>query len=302
MTGPDGDTLALGELLADGERRLSSAGVANAANEARWILEEVTGLDGLELASADGRPATVRQVARVDELVGRRAAGEPLQYVLGHWQFRRLDLAVDRRALIPRPETEEVVELALAELDRVVGAGNGPSLAVDLGTGTGAIALSLATERPRTSVVATDLSEDALALARANLAGVGSPARRVSLALGAWWDALGADLAGSIDLVVSNPPYIPDETALDPVVQDWEPEGALRSGPDGLDDLRTIVAGAPRWLRPGGALVVEIGDTQGDAVGALAGSAGLVEVAVHDDLAGRPRALSARRPELRAGG
>lgn len=292
---PRGDTVSLGELRSETEHRLVAAGISNATNEASWVLEEVTGLDRLELASAEQQSATMRQVAKLDSMVGRRVAGEPLQYVLGRWSFRHLDLAVDARALIPRPETEAVVEVALAELDRVISGGRRAPLAVDLGTGTGAIALSLVAERPRMQVVATDASDDALALARANLAGIGSPAQRVRMVAGSWWEALNPELEGTIDLVVSNPPYIADGVALEPVVQDWEPMGALRSGADGLDDLRVIIAGATTWLRPGGALVLEIGDTQGEVVCELARTAGLDDVELHDDLTGRIRALSARR-------
>ncbi|MBP9620065.1 MAG: peptide chain release factor N(5)-glutamine methyltransferase [Candidatus Microthrix parvicella] len=293
VEGPEGDTTSLGELLAETGQRLASAGLGNAANEAAWMLEEVSGLDRAELALAHRDPVTVRQVARLEAMVARRSSGEPLQYVLGRWSFRRLDLATDARALIPRPETEMVVEVALAHLDRIVADGVRAPLVVDLGTGTGAIALSLVAERPGVRVVATDASDDALSVARANLAGVGSPARRVRVAAGSWWDALEPDLAGTIDLVVSNPPYVPDAAPLPRVVEGWEPTEALRAGADGLNDLRVIIGGAPTWLRSGGVLVVEMGDTQGEEVSGLARRAGLVDVALHDDLTGRPRALSA---------
>ncbi len=291
----DGDTVSLAELREETQARLASAGLDNARVEAVWLLEEATGFDPAEQALEATRPVTVGQVGRLDAMVARRVGGEPLQYVLGRWAFRRLDLATDARALIPRPETEAVVEVALGELDRAIDAGRRTPLAVDLGTGTGAIALSLVVERARVQVIATDRSADAVALARANLAGVGPGAERVRLAEGSWWGALDPQLEGSFDLVVSNPPYVPDHVALPSVVDDWEPTGALRAGHDGLDDLRVIVAGAASWLRPGGALVVEIGDEQGSAVGALAAEAGLVDVAVHPDLSGRDRALAARR-------
>ncbi|MEZ5380350.1 MAG: peptide chain release factor N(5)-glutamine methyltransferase [Microthrixaceae bacterium] len=293
---PEGDTVSLEQLLAETRGRLAGMAVENAAAEAAWILAEVTGLPVAELALAQDKPATVRQVARLDSLVARRLAGEPLQYVLGSWGFRGLDLAVDARALIPRPETEAVVEVALGELDRLVDEGRREPLAVDLGTGTGAIGLSLAAERPRVRVIATDVSADALALARANLAGLGQGAQRVRLVHGRWWQALDPSLAGSIDLVVSNPPYVPDGAPLPEQVAAWEPEGALRAGPDGLADLRVIVSGAHRWLAPRGALVVEMGEEQGAALMAMADEAGLVDAAVRPDLAGRPRAMVARQP------
>ena len=169
--------------------------------------------------------------------------GEPLQYVLGHWAFRTLDLLVDRRVLIPRPETEQLVEVALS----IARATTGPLTIADLGTGSGAIAMALAAElfpRPLT-VWATDASDDALAVARANLAGMGRAAVAVRMEAGSWYDALPPDLAGHLDLVVSNPPYIGTAEDLDERVRDWEPAAALLAGPDGLDALREVIAGAP---------------------------------------------------------
>jgi release factor glutamine methyltransferase len=143
------------------ERRLRAAGVDDAAREARWLVEEVSGYDAAETVLAHDRPATELGVARLEQLVERRSSGEPLQYVLGRWSFRSLDLYVDRRVLIPRPETEVVVDHVLAEVDRL--ALDRPAVVVDLGTGTGAIALALVAERPRVDVWATDASPDALA-------------------------------------------------------------------------------------------------------------------------------------------
>jgi release factor glutamine methyltransferase len=218
--------------------------------------------------------------------------------VLGSWGFRRLDLMVDGRVLIPRPETELVVDVAL-ELARQIGP---PVTIADLGTGSGAIALALADELPLRDVViwATDASPDALDVARANLAGLGRAAANVRLAAGSWWDALPHDLAGRLDLVVSNPPYVGDSEALDPSVGEWEPSEAVRGGPDGLDAVRAIASDAPRWLRPGGALVCEIGEAQAEAARALAIDAGLVDVVIRDDLAGRPRILVACLADARS--
>lgn len=224
-------------------------------------------------------------------MVERRAAGEPLQYVLAAWGFRTLDLFVDRRVLIPRPETETVVEVALAALSRL---GGKAPVAVDLGTGSGAIALSLAAEAPAVTVWATDASPDALDVARANLAGLpGRAARRVTMVQGNWYEALPDDLAGRVDLIVSNPPYVATGDELPPEVADWEPPCALFAGPDGLAALRQVIAGAPEWLGRPGALVAEIAPHQAQAVGALARAAGACEVEVRPDLAGRPRALEA---------
>ena len=221
--------------------------------EARWLCQEASGLRGHRLgarASTTGPPSGRCPASTPWSLAGSQ--GEPLQYVLGHWAFRTLDLLVDRRVLIPRPETEQLVEVALS----VARATTGPLTIADLGTGSGAIAMALAAElfpRPLT-VWATDASDDALAVARANLAGMGRAAVAVRMEAGSWYDALPADLAGHLDLVVSNPPYIGTAEDLDERVRAWEPTAALLAGPDGLDALREVIAGAPRWLAPGGSL------------------------------------------------
>ena len=244
-------------------------------SELRWIDEACS-------------PRTSLTQKRFDAMVARRRAGEPLQYVLGSWGFRRLDLLVDRRVLIPRPETEWVVEQALRRLPIEADA-----TVLDLGTGSGAIALSIAMERPRARVVATDASAEALAVARANLAGIGRAGTRVELRQGDWWSAVAGE---QFHLVVSNPPYVAASDELPPEVADWEPLEALVPGPTGLEALAVIVAGAPSYLRPGGLLVCEIGETQGAAVRELAADAGLVEVDVLPDLTGRDRVLAARKP------
>jgi release factor glutamine methyltransferase len=269
--------------------RLAAAGVDEAALEVRWIIEQATDWSASEQAAALDELVTERQVRAVDEMVARRLTGEPLQYVLGRWGFRSLDLLVDGRVLIPRPETEVVASLAIEALAE-------GGTAVDLGTGSGAIALSLAAECwPDVEVWASDASADALAVARANLAGLGRRGSVVRLVEGDWFAALPDDLRGRIDVLVSNPPYVADDDRLPPAVEDWEPVRALRAGPDGLDDLTHIIREAPAWLAPAGTLVLEIGETQGAAVTELARAAGLTEAAVHPDLAGRDRALVARR-------
>ncbi|MCU1354610.1 MAG: protein-(glutamine-N5) methyltransferase, release factor-specific [Acidimicrobiales bacterium] len=291
-------TVAWRDLLTETVERLGAADVGGASQEARWILEDVTGLEGAEWAFGLDEPATQRGVARLDELVARRLAGEPIQYVLGHWAFRSLDLLCDRRTLIPRPETEQVVEVALAELDDVLlgrHAGH-RALAVDLGTGTGAIALSIATERPGTDVWAVDRSADALAVARANLAGLGMAGTRVRLAEGSWFAALPDDLVGTLDLVVTNPPYVAAHEELPESVRAWEPVDALVPGPTGLEAYEELLAEAPRWLAAGGALVAEIGAAQAGPVTALAERSGFVDVRVEPDLAGLDRSLVARVP------
>lgn len=226
-------------------------------------------------------------------MVERRLSGEPLQYVLGSWGFRTLDLLVDRRVLIPRPETEWVVEVALGVLPE-----DGDVVVVDLGTGSGAIGLSIAAERwPRARVWLTDDSADALAVARANLAGLGRVGTKVALHEGSWWSALPPALRGSLDLVVSNPPYVAPSDPLPAEVAEWEPASALVPGPTGLEALAEILGEAADWLRPGGWIVSEIGETQGAAVLELATAAGLVDVEVRPDLTRRDRMLVARRPD-----
>lgn len=260
---------------------------------ARWVCEAAGSFDDDELLRCLDDPATERMVAHLDAMVARHVAGEPLQYALGRWAFRHLDVMVDRRVLIPRPETEIVVEVALSLV------GRRPVLAADLGTGSGVIGLSLAAELPLggTTVWLTDVSSDALDVARANLAGLGRSAANVRVAEGSWFDALPDDLQGRLDLVVSNPPYIAvDDPEVEHSVREWEPHVALFAGADGLTAYREIAAGAPQWLTPGGWLVLEIGHTQSEAVAELLRHAGFVDVTVHPDLAGHPRVLTARTP------
>ena len=256
---------------------------------ARWLCETACGLDGDEFTAALDEPATERMVKHLDEMVGRYRSGEPLAYAMGRWTFRRVELMIDRRVLIPRPETELVAEAAI-ELARRVS----PRRVADLGTGSGAIGLSMAAELPidNTEVWLTDASTDALDVARANAAGLGRAAANVRFGQGSWWSALPSELRGTFDVVVSNPPYIAvDDTEVDESVREWEPASALFAGGDGLDDIRAIMTGAREWLKPGGWLVLEIGFRQGDAVLALASECGLVNAAVRNDLAHRPRIL-----------
>lgn len=262
------------------------------SNDAQRIAERASGWARAELTAHLDDPVSERVRGFHDAMVDRRLTGEPLQYVLGEWSFRTLDLYVDRRVLIPRPETETVVEFALGELSRMERIG---PVIVDLGTGSGAIALACAVEVGDAKVWATDSSPDALAVARANLAGLGgNVASRVRMLEGDWFAALPEDLAGSISLIVSNPPYIADDESLPDGVGHWEPVAALRAGPSGLEDIETIVAAAPDWLDRPGALVVEIAPHQADDAAARARAAGAADAVVRPDLAGRPRALVAR--------
>jgi release factor glutamine methyltransferase len=265
--------------------------------EARWLVEEASGFPWADIAGGAPR-VTQAGLARFNSMLDRRAAGEPLQYVIGHWSFRTLDLMVDHRVLIPRPETEQVVEVALGELDRTGGEGASKKLvAVDLGTGSGAIALSIAAERQGVHVWATDSSNDALDVASANLAGLGGfRATRVRLAQGSWWSALPDEIKGRVDLVVSNPPYVSSRemATLDPTVRDWEPVAALESGPTGLEAIEAILSGAADWLASGGSAVLEIAPHQADDAIRLARDTGFAAAHAARDLAGRERVLVAR--------
>jgi release factor glutamine methyltransferase len=269
--------------------------------EARRIVEEAASDPWPVLLD---EPVSSRAAAYFEQMVARRSTGEPLQYVLGRWGFRRLDLMVDRRVLIPRPETEQVVSVALVELERLVeadrltGGKMGDPVIVDLGTGSGAIALSLAAEGRWGVVLATDSSDQALAVARANLAGLGGfAAARVRMLSGSWWSALPDTLKGRVSLAVSNPPYVTTDemTALPAEVRKWEPVAALHGGPAGLDAISIIVRDAVHWLARPGTLVVELAPHQAATVVELAQAAGFSSADVKQDLAGRDRMLVARQ-------
>lgn len=266
------------------------------ARAARWLCETASGADDADdFRSRLDEEVGTRSAAHLEAMVSRVEAGEPLQYALGRWGFRRLDLMVDRRVLIPRPETELLVDRVLAHL-RTLGRA---AVVVDLGTGSGAIGLSVLHETPPGSVEVwmTDESPDALDVARANAAGAGRAAAGARFALGSWFDALPDALRGRVDVVVSNPPYVAeDDPELEEVVRLWEPQGALLAGPDGLDDLRVIASSVASWLAPGGIVMLETGHTQGSAVRELLESAGLVGTEVIGDLSGRDRFVAARRP------
>ena len=274
------------EVLADTQLALGSE------RDARLLCEHAAGLDANEFSASLDEAVTQRMALHLQEMVRRRISGEPLQYVMGRWAFRHLDLLVDSRVLIPRPETELVAEIAL----QFARASN-PRVVVDLGTGSGAIGLSLALELPldATTVWLTDNSLDALDVARANAAGIGRAGANVRIAHGDWFDALPGELRGNIDVLVSNPPYIAvGDSEVDATVVAYEPHAALYSGADGLDALRTVIRSAAEWLRPGGVLVAEIGHRQGDAVRALCVETGLQQVEVRRDYAGRDRIVVAR--------
>lgn len=280
-----------GDVAKEAARRIGEAGVADAKEQARRLVEQASGYEGGEYLVGLTKVPAQRQMAYLDSMLARRLAGEPLQYVLGRWGFRGLDLMVSPAVLIPRPETEVLAGLAIGELARRRSPG---ALAVDLGTGSGAVGLAMAAECETARVVLTDVSAEALAVAQANLAGLGRAAVRVSACQGSWYAALPEALAGTVDVVVSNPPYVRDEEALPSEVADWEPTMALRGGPDGLDGARQILADAPRWLRPGGSVLLELSPEQMNAAAGISRASGLVVEAIHPDLAGRDRVLQCR--------
>jgi len=212
----------------------------------------------------------------------RRRAGEPVSYITGRREFYGLALRVTPEVLIPRPETERLVELALERLPLVA-----PARVLELGTGSGAIAIALASERPGLAIVATDVSEAALALARRNACEHGA---EIDFVLSDWFDALAP---GQVDLIVSNPPYVAvGDAHLERGDLRFEPRVALVGGEDGLACIREIAARAQNWLRPNGWLLMEHGYDQGDRCVELLGSLGYAEVADFHDLAGQPRACA----------
>ncbi len=301
MTGAPPSWRRLREVAA---RTLTDAGVAPVQTEARFITERVSGYDANEWLDIAEVIPTARAQQQLHDMVARRVAGEPLQYVLGGWEFRGLDLFVDRRVLIPRPETEWVVEVALVEAARsglrrsrrrlsLVETG-APETAVDLGTGSGAIAIALAAELPDVEVWATDISEDALAVARANVSGCAATRVRIASA-GEWFDPLPPHLRGAVRLLVSNPPYVAEHELADlpEEVAAYEPRGALVSGPSGTEAIEHLLECAPAWLAPEASLVCEIAPHQADAMSAYARALGYTDVTVRDDLTGRARVLVA---------
>ncbi|PPU92077.1 peptide chain release factor N(5)-glutamine methyltransferase [Xanthomonas albilineans] len=262
------------------ESLLRAACTQVARGDAEVLLIHVLQRDRAWLFAHAREPLSAETVAVFRGLVARRAQGEPLAYLTGRRGFWTLDLAVGPATLIPRADTERLVELALERLDMQPG-----RRVADLGTGSGAIALALASERPRAQVLATDLSAAALAVAEANMLAHGL--HNVAFAHGAWL----VPLAGQrFDLIASNPPYI---AAGDPHLTQgdlrYEPLSALTSGVDGLDDIRQIVAGAPAHLRAGGWLLLEHGWDQGNAVRALLTAARFIAVETYQDLELRDR-------------
>jgi release factor glutamine methyltransferase len=274
----------LASLLADAAARLSAAGVPEPRREALRLWSGLTGaLPASALADQHDAVPPPPDAAALLDAAGRRARGEPLAHVTGRAGFRHLELRADRRALIPRPETEGLVELVLARVRAGVVA--------DIGTGTGCIAISLASEGRYDRVFAVDLSADALALARENavLAGAAPAFVRGDLST--------ALASASLDALVSNPPYLSaaEYAGLDPAVRDWEPAAALVSGASGLDATDALLDDGRRVLRPGGLIALEVDCSRAAEAARRASALAWADVAIHTDLFGRERYLLARR-------
>jgi release factor glutamine methyltransferase len=290
--------VTVADAVSEAVRRLRGAGGSRSPRlDAELLLARTLGVTRAELFREPGRVLSADEAAEFEALLRRRLAREPVAYILGHRAFRTIDLEVTPDVLIPRPETETLVEVALEALHAIPITGpdlEDEPLALDLGTGSGCVALALAAEDPFVRLVATDVEPGALAVARGNAARLGLTPR-VEFVL----SDLFADVGERpFDLVVSNPPYIPaDEyVALEPNVRDFEPRLALYGGPDGLDVYRRLVPGAALLLRPGGTLAVEVGAGQADAVAGIMEAAGAYETpATRADLAGVDRVVYAGR-------
>ena len=283
---------SLQSLLSAVQSRLQSADVADAGLEASILVEHATGLDRTLLLRDIQRPASTFESGAVDELVDRRLAGEPVQYIVGRAWFYGREFDVDRRVLIPRPETEGLVVAALELLAGRIEGSTRPNIC-DVGTGSGILAITLALECPEAHVVATDLSAGALDVACRNCVRheVGDRVQLVQC------DGL-AGVSQKVDIVVSNPPYIRsgDIQALQSEVRDFEPHMALDGGPDGLDMLRSLIAECAEHVVAGGTALLEVGSGQADEVCDLMTDTGLwTEVKVQADLSGVDRVVCGRR-------
>jgi release factor glutamine methyltransferase len=273
--------LTIREIKARNETFFLQKGVPNAKLDTDILIAHVLGLKRLDLYLDMDRPLTEAQLSELRPLVKRRAGREPLQYILGYSEFCGMKLQVDPRALIPRPETEELVELLRERLVQH------PARILDLGTGSGAIAIALANLYPHADITATDQSPAALELARVNAASFVS-GNSIQFKQGSWFDAVAAGT--HYDLIVANPPYLTEaemQTAA-PEVAAHEPTTALVAGTDGLADLQAILTGAGAHLAPGGLLALETGIDQHAALDAIASKAGLPGEG-RTDLSGRPR-------------
>jgi len=279
-------TQSLVTLWTSVRRRLEAAGIDTPVIDARLLLEAGAGVSRLDIITDPRRELSDEQVAGVEALTTRREAREPIAYILGRKHFWTFELAVSPAVLTPRPETETLVQAALALLP------DAAARVLDLGVGSGAILLAILSERTSATGLGVDVSEAALAVAEANARALGLQ-QRSEWRLGDWATNIGE----TFDLVVSNPPYIrsADIAALAPEVRAFEPKLALDGGSDGLSAYRTIAAELPRLLKPGGAFALEVGQGQAEAVEALAVGAGLLLEPSRSDLGGVVRVVQGRR-------
>jgi len=286
------------------QQHLQSKGVESPRLDAELLLADALGLSRVELYTNHDRPLAASEVDRFRDLLRRRSAREPVAYITGVREFWSLEFQVDRRVLIPRPETETLVDVALQIVRGQIGGGNDVGSASDaatanrvleIGTGSGAIAVALAVEEARLRVVATDNSQSALELAPLNARRHGVD-ERIEFLHGDAFDVFAAQ--DRFDLIVSNPPYCKagEMESLEPEVRDWEPTSALVGGADGMAVTGRIIADAPRHLVPGGWIAVEVG-TQADEVRSLLESGGWCDVRGFRDLAGLVRVYAARSPQ-----
>jgi len=281
----------LSELLREATATLAAAGVPTPDVDAELLAAHVLGLSRGALAAAALRGDLVPDTdLRVwEELIARRAAREPLQHLTGSAPFRHLELRVGPGVFVPRPETEMVAQLAI---DALQAAASPAPIAVDLGTGSGAIALSMATEVPHARVFAAENSVDAFLWTKENFAAIAPHATLAFIDLAVAFP----DLDGTVSVLVSNPPYVPDEAIpRDPEVRYWDPPAALYGGADGLDVVRQLSTVGQRLLHPGGTLVIEHGEWQGAAIRDLLTADGWRAAATHPDLTMRDRATTAIR-------
>ena len=279
------------QIIAQGAARLAAAGVESPRLDAEWLVAHALGKPRLHLFLEPGTALTEAQRTAVEELVARRAGREPLQYVLGTAVFCGLELTVGPEVLAPRPETELLAERAWRFLVSV--AEPGPALGLDYGTGSGCLAITLATRCPDAVMHAVDISDAALSVARGNAVRHGV-SDRVHFHHGDGFAA--APVGLRVDLIVANPPYIPSAqiAELQPEVRDFEPRLALDGGPDGLDFYRRLATDGANWLRPGGRLMLEMGDEQAEHIRRLFVESDWLVEAIEPDYSGRLRILVAR--------
>ena len=287
-------SLTLVQAWTQAKKRLEAAGLAGPVIDARLLVEAAASATRTDIVTDPYRALTPAQEATLADYLARREKREPVSHILGRKGFWKIMLSVNDKVLTPRPDTETILDVVLKDFPE-----RAPWAVLDLGVGSGAILLAILAERPAAKGVGTDLSDDAIAVARDNAAALGLD-KRAAFLRGDWTQGLAGE---SFDLVVSNPPYIASEVigTLEPEVRDYEPRLALDGGPDGLDAYRTLVPEILRVLKPRGLFAVEIGYDQKEAVEALFREAGAANVRTIKDLADRDRVVAGARNPLETG-